>query len=178
MMVLQLIVSASATARTPPRPNESASFAAHNLVPRSPRCGCSRSYFSRTIRFRSSRTFQYSRRFSCLPPRQSFSATRGIPLSAGSPNMLYHETEDLSSPTAVWEVISSRLLGNHFEGMAVFIGASNHFAEPVAWKRSVCLHGFLSFVDGVAQNGERNWLGGAHTGLARPPSATELDAER
>src|SRR6266705_3002833 len=111
MMVLQLIVSASATARTPPRPNESASFAAHNLVPRSTRCGCSRSYFSRTIRFRSSRTFQYSRRFSCLPPRQSFSATRGIPLSAGSPNMLYHETEDLSSPTAVWEVISSRLLG-------------------------------------------------------------------
>src|ERR1700756_2001510 len=35
-------------------------------------------------------------------------------------------------------------IGNHLQWMAVLIGASNHFAEPVTSKRSVRFHGLLS----------------------------------
>src|SRR5215469_1407282 len=96
-MVLVLMARASATARTPPDPKESASFAAHNLLPLSPQCGRSRSNLSRTVCFRSSRTFQYKRCFSCLPPRHLSSASTWDPLSAGSPIMLYHKRSNLSS---------------------------------------------------------------------------------
>jgi hypothetical protein len=62
-MVMLLVCSASATARIPPEPNESASLAAHSLRPRSPRWAFSRSYFSRTTCFRSSRTLRKAAAF-------------------------------------------------------------------------------------------------------------------
>jgi len=110
-MVLGLMASASATARTPPVPNASASLAAHNLVPRSPKWGRSRSNFSRTDRFPSSRTFQYSRSFSCFPPCQSWSATCwDPPFLQGLPLCFISISGSCPALTAVWELIYARLL--------------------------------------------------------------------
>ena len=50
-------------------------------------------------------------------------------------------------------------IGNHLQWMAVLIGASNHFADPVASKRSVRFHACSPFVDRIDQKGEPNSAG-------------------
>src|SRR6516165_11345752 len=109
--VMGLICSASAIARTPPRPNDSASLAAHSRFPLSSKCGFSRSYFSRTPCFRSSRT--------CPIKPQLFLLTAspmvlkhglGPPFFRILPACFITRTSICLVPIVVFQVICGRLL--------------------------------------------------------------------